>query len=228
MIVALIILVGGFLLYKAWVNAGRVFGGGSLIDLFQNQPLKVDAHGRSNMLILGTTDDDPEHPGATLTDSMMVLSIDQKKHDAYMFSIPRDLYVQFGRVCNSGSAGKINEYFDCIAKGNDEQAERKRMEASREFVGKIFGMDLQYVAHVNAQVIKDAVNAVGGVTVNVQSDDPRGVFDPSVDWMCREKGLSAEQRKQRCPTGHYIHFKNGPNDMDGAPKIGRASCRERV
>ena len=159
-IVALIILVGGFLLYKAWVNAGRVFGGGNLIDLFQNQPLKMDAHGRSNMLILGTTDDDPDHPGATLTDSMMVLSIDQKKHDAYMFSIPRDLYVQFGQLCNSGSAGKINEYFDCVAKGNDEQAEKKRMDASREFVGKIFGMDLQYVAHVNAQVIKDAVNAV--------------------------------------------------------------------
>ena len=50
------------------------------IDLFQNQPLKMDAHGRSNMLILGTTDDDPDHPGATLTDSMMVLSVDQKKH----------------------------------------------------------------------------------------------------------------------------------------------------
>lgn len=214
-IVALIILVGGFLLYKAWVNAGRVFGSGNLIDLFQNQPLKMDAHGRSNMLILGTTDDDPDHPGATLTDSMMVLSVDQKKHDAYMFSIPRDLYVQFGRVCNSGRAGKINEYFDCVAKGNDEQSERKRMDATREFVGKIFGMDLQYVAHVNAQVIKDAVNAVGGVTVNVQSDDPRGVFDPSVDWMCREKGLSAEQRKRRCSTGHYIHFKNGPNEMDG-------------
>ena len=214
-IVALIILVGGFLLYKAWVNAGRVFGGGNLIDLFQNQPLKMDAHGRSNMLILGTTDDDPAHPGATLTDSMMVLSVDQKKHNAYMFSIPRDLYVQFGQLCNSGSAGKINEYFDCVAKGNDEQAEKKRIDASREFVGKIFDMDIQYVAHVNAQVIKDAVNAVGGVTVNVQSDDPRGVFDPSVDWMCREKGLSAEQRKRRCPTGHYIHFKNGPNEMDG-------------
>lgn len=206
-VVVLIIIIGGFLLYKAWVNAGRVLGNGNLIDLFQNQPLKTDAHGRSNMLILGTTDDDPDHPGATLTDSMMVLSVDQKKHDAYMFSIPRDLYVQFGRACNAGYAGKINEYFDCVAKGNSDQAEKQRMDASREFIGKIFGMDIQYVAHVNAQVIKDAVNAVGGVTVNVQSDDPRGVFDPSVDWMCREKGLSAEQRKQRCPTGHYIHYR---------------------
>ncbi len=28
-----------------------------------------------------------------------------------MFSIPRDLYVKFGMACNSGYAGKINEYF---------------------------------------------------------------------------------------------------------------------
>lgn len=232
-IVRLIILVvvlaglafGGTLLYKAWVATGKVFGGGTLLDLFQMQPLKVDQHGRSNLLIIGTTDEDPNRPGAALADSILVLSVDQKKHNAYMFSVPRDLYVQYGRACSSGYAGKINEYFACSATGQSDEAERQRLDATRQFMGKLFGMDIQYAAHVNSNVLRDAVNAVGGVTVQVQSDDPRGVFDPSIDWMCYEKGLTAAQRKQRCPTGHFIDFKNGPVEMDGDKALWFARAR---
>lgn len=215
-IVGLIVLViAGFMLFKLWQMMGQVFGDSNIFNLFSQQKLKEDAHGRSNILILGTTDDDPDHPGATLTDSMMVLSINQTKKDAYMFSIPRDLYVKFNRACNSGYAGKINEYFGCVNDGDSKEDEMKRMDGIREFVGDIFGMDIQYAAHINTMVIRDAVNAVGGVTVKVQSRDPRGVLDGSVDWMCRARELNAAQRKERCPTGHYIHFTNGEHHMDG-------------
>ncbi len=216
LIIALIVgLVAGFFIYKALANAHKIFGNGNLLGLFQQKELQMDRYGRSNVLVLGTTDDDPNHPGGTLTDSIMVLSVDQKKKDAYMFSVPRDLYVKYGRSCNSGYAGKINEYFSCVDEGKSEEAEKRRMTGIRQFIGNIFGMDLQYVVHVNTTVIRDAVNAVGGVTVNVQSRDPRGVLDGSVDWMCRAKELTQQQRRERCPTGHYIHFKNGPNQMDG-------------
>lgn len=214
-VMAIIALVAGFLLYKAWNTARQIFGDGNLFGLFQEQPLKKDAHGRSNLLIVGTTDDEPDRPGATLTDSMMILSVDQDKKDAYMLSVPRDLYVKFGKACNSGYAGKINEYFQCADEGTDDAAERRRMDAIRSFVGKIFGMDIQYVAHVNTLVIRDAVNAVGGITVNVQSRDSRGILDPSLDWMCTQKGLTREQQRERCPTGHYLHLKNGPATLDG-------------
>ena len=211
----IVLAIAGFMLFKLWQMMGQVFGDGNIFNLFSQQKLKEDAHGRSNVLILGTTDDDPDHPGATLTDSMMVLSINQTKKDAYMFSIPRDLYVKFNRACNSGYAGKINEYFGCVDDGESKEAETKRMDGIREFVGDIFGMDIQYVAHINTMVIRDAVNAVGGVTVKVQSRDPRGVLDGSIDWMCRARELNAAQRKERCPTGHYIHFTNGEHQMDG-------------
>ena len=55
------------------------------------------------------------------------------------------------------------------------------MDATKKFIGEIVGMDLQYVVHVNSNVIKDAVNAVGGVSINVQSKDPRGVLDFAAD-----------------------------------------------
>lgn len=211
----ILLVIGGWILYKTLIASGRIFANGNLFDLFYQQPLKKDKYGRSNILIVGSTDDDPDHPGSTLTDSMMVLSVHQDKKDAYMFSIPRDLYVQFDRACLSGYAGKINEYYGCVSEGDSKEAEQSRMDGSRKFIGDIFGMDIQYTAHINTMVVRDAVNAVGGVTVDVQSRDPRGVLDGSVDWMCRVPELNAEQRQKRCPTGHYIDFKNGPNKMDG-------------
>ena len=211
----IIAIAAGWLLLKLWQTMNSVFRNGGILGLFSQQKLKEDAYGRSNVLILGTTDDDPDHPGATLTDSMMILSVSQTKKDAYMFSIPRDLYVKFGMACNSGYAGKINEYFGCVNSGDSAQAEAERMDKTKKFIGDIFGMDIQYVAHINTAVIRDAVNAVGGVTVDVQSRDPRGILDPSMDWMCRAKELNYQQRRERCPTGHYMQLTNGKHEMDG-------------
>ncbi|OYX44210.1 hypothetical protein B7Y94_00160 [Candidatus Saccharibacteria bacterium 32-49-12] len=214
-LVALVALsLVGFLLYKAWQVGGKVFQG-NLMGIFQQQELKMDSRGRSNILVLGTTEDGQIHGGGDLTDSMMVVSVDQKKKDVYMFSIPRDLYVRYGIACLPGYEGKINAYFSCLDEGGTPELQKKRMDGMRQFVGELFEMDIQYIAHVNTSVIRDSVNAVGGVTVQVDSEDPRGVLDASLDWMCQEQGLSAEERRQRCPTGHYIDFKNGPNEMDG-------------
>ena len=136
----IIAIVAGWLLLKLWQTMNSVFHNGGILGLFSQQKLKEDAYGRSNVLILGTTDDDPDHPGATLTDSMMILSVNQTKKDAYMFSIPRDLYVKFGMACNSGYAGKINEYFGCVNNGDSAQAEAERMDKTKKFIGDIFGM----------------------------------------------------------------------------------------
>ena len=214
-IAGIIIAVAGWFIIRLLHNTYQIFGDANVFNLFAQQRLKQDENGRSNVLILGTTDEDPNRPGATLTDSIMILSVNQDKKDAYMFNIPRDLYVKFGTACNSGYAGKINEYFYCANQGNSPQAEQERMDATRKFIGEIVGMDLQYVVHVNSNVIKDAVNAVGGVSINVQSKDPRGVLDFAADWMCQQPGLSAAEKKARCPRGHYVDFSNGVHQMNG-------------
>jgi cobalamin biosynthesis Co2+ chelatase CbiK len=73
---ALIIIAGCYLGFKFIVNSGNIFQG-NFFDIFSGKPLKTDANGRSNFLILGTSEDDPGHGGADLTDSMIVVSIDQ-------------------------------------------------------------------------------------------------------------------------------------------------------
>src|SRR5690606_13592186 len=81
--------VAGFFIYKTfWLTVSVL--NGTIFDLVQNEPLKQDANGRSNFLIVGTSEDDPDHEAGYLTVSIMILSVDQNNKNAYTFSIPRD------------------------------------------------------------------------------------------------------------------------------------------
>lgn len=205
------------LVHKAWVAGSQMFKG-DMLGIFQQQELKMDQYGRSNVLILGSTDDMPGREGASLTDSMMVLSVDQKKKDAYMFSIPRDLWVKYGRACAAGYEGKINAFFTCAASESGSDTQTIAMDETRKLVGGLFGLDIQYVAHVNTAVIRESVNAVGGITVNVDSRDERGVLDSTFDSMCADA-------PDLCPRGHYMDFKNGPNHMNGNQAMAFSQAR---
>lgn len=224
-IALLIILIGiaGFLLYKTISASDSVFRG-SFLDLAQSQPLKVDANGRSNFLILGTSEDDPGHEAAYLTDSILVLSVNQKTKDAFTFSIPRDLYVKYGMACLPGYSGKVNSYFSCANQGKDDAAEQDRLTKTQSFIGGIVGMDIQYGVHVNYTVMRDVVNAIGGdITVKIESRDPNGQMDSNFDWKC---GASYAKRKATCPpNGHFIDYPNGPAILNAEHALYLAQAR---
>lgn len=214
----ILLLVGaiglvGYVGFKFLSAGGGIFNG-SLLDIIQSQPLKEDSNGRSNFLILGTSEDDPGHGGAYLTDSMMILSVDQTKKNAYMFSIPRDLYVDYDMACNSGYAGKINEYFNCVNDDYDsDEAEQQRLTDTRAFVGDIFGLDIQYGIHVNNTVIKEAVDAVDGIDVDIQgSGGEPGVLDRNFDWRCNYS----------C---YLVKYDNGVHHLDGEHALYLAMAR---
>jgi LCP family protein required for cell wall assembly len=205
-IIALLIIglaIGGWIAYKA-LTAGTAIFQGSLLDIVKSDPLQEDENGRSNILLLGTSEDDPGHGGAYLTDSMMVISLDQDEKVVDLFSIPRDLYVEYGMACNSGYQGKINEYFSCVNGDFENQsAEEERLTKTRAFVGEIFAMDIQYAVHVNHTVIKEAVDAVGGIDVDIQgSNGDPGIYDRNFDWRCNYECF-------------YVKYDNGVHHLDG-------------
>ena len=225
----LIILgIGGFLVVKG-LNAGGHVLQGNIFNLVQNEPLKQDANGRSNFLLVGTSEDDKGHEGADLTDSIMILSIDQKNKNAYTFSIPRDLYVEYGQACNSGYRGKVNEYFMCSNRGEDDAAEQDRLSKSQAFFGEIVGLDIQYAAHVNYTVLRDVVNAIGGsIQVNIEGNNGSGpspdigIMDSNFDWKCGK----VSQRKVKCPpSGHFIDFEPGIQTLDAEHALYLAQAR---
>lgn len=205
-IILLILLVGlGIGIYMgihAFMATSSVFKG-SVFGFLENKPLKTDANGRTNVLILGTTDDDPTHDGNYLTDTMMVVSIDQKNKNADIFSIPRDLWVNYNlTTCSAGYSGKINAYFQCSDDGNTPEAEQNRLTKTQAFVGNILGISIQYGVHVNSVVVSDAVNAVGGIDVDIESSDPRGILDRNFDGQCKY-------------TCYWVKYANGVHHLDG-------------
>ena len=196
---------------KFLLASGRVFEGNVFAALFSDaKPLKTDQYGRSNVLLFGTSEDDPEHSGADLTDSIMVASIDQKTNQGFLLSVPRDLYVKYGRACTSGYEGKINAAYQC---GKGQKGDEKAgAEFLKGIVSKNFGVDIQYYAKVNYTALRDSVNAVGGITVQIDSDDPRGILDRNFDWKCRYK----------C---YYVKYANGPAQLDGDHALALARAR---
>jgi anionic cell wall polymer biosynthesis LytR-Cps2A-Psr (LCP) family protein len=219
---------GGYYVYKANHAFGKAFKG-NIFQVFTqpNVALQQDSNGRTNILVLGTSEDDPGHQGSDLTDSMMIMSLDQTHKNAYLISIPRDLWVQYNQACASGYEGKINVYYSC--EGGDTSvdsvdADRTALTKEASFVGSIFGLTIQYGVNVNYTVFRDVVNAVGGsITVDIQSRDAAGIMDSNFDWKC---GATEKLRIANCPPdGHYIQYPNGPATLDAEHALYLAQAR---
>ena len=106
-LLSIVLLVIAAIVYLVvWGNdiIQKITGGSSSIwDAFtllseDYTPLQKDSNERTNILIFGTSGYNMEgdegrgvHDGAQLTDSIMVLSIDQNTGDIAMTSLPRDL-----------------------------------------------------------------------------------------------------------------------------------------
>jgi LCP family protein required for cell wall assembly len=146
--------------------SSKMFGSGNLMQLVTPTSLKGSDQGRVNVLVVGYSVDDPGHQGATLTDSIMLLSMSTTNHTGYMLSIPRDLYV---RIPGFG-AGKINEaYHD------------GGMPLLEQIVEKDFATHIDYYALVDYSAVRDSVNALGGVDVTINSPDGK-LYDPNKDY----------------------------------------------
>lgn len=200
--ILIVLTAVGLLVYKS-INAGQNIFQGSIFNIFNNQPLKQDVNGRSNFLILGTSEDDPGHNGASLTDSILVLSVDQTKKDVYMFSIPRDMSVDYHRACPAGYSGKVNAYFSCVNDGSTNNKEQERLLATQKLIGDVVGLDIQYGIHADQTVVKQAVDAVGGIDVDIEgSNGAPGILDRNADWRCNY-------------TCYYVKYTNGVHHLDG-------------
>lgn len=172
----LIVLIAvGIYAYMMLGKVSTIFKGNPT-DILTPVKLKEDATGRTNVLIFGTSEDDEGHKGAMLADSIMVLSINQSNSDVAMFSVPRDLWVDYGMNCSNGTAGKVNATYVCALQQNSNDAEKAGL-AFANVVGGVFNLQIPYYVKVDYGAIKGIVDALGGVDVNIYSADSRGIYD---------------------------------------------------
>ncbi len=178
LIILIPVLIIGVWDYRNFTKASdKVFGSSNPAELLLPSTLKTDSNGRTNVLIVGYSADQPNHGGALLTDSIMIASLDKESKKGFTLSVPRDLYVDIPDY----GAGKINEAYQAGEQQtfSEPGSFGGGMELLRRLVSDNFGIELHYYALVNYGAVRGTVDALGGVTVNVESPDPRGIHDPN-------------------------------------------------
>ncbi|MBQ6486466.1 LCP family protein [Candidatus Saccharibacteria bacterium] len=187
--------VAGWYFFNIYSAASGVLEGNPMDALINKKPLAKDEQGRTNILIFGTAEDDEGHGGAMLTDSILVVSLDQDRKIASTFSVPRDLWVNYtvagekALSCSVGYKGKINATYYCAQRANDNSKE----EGSKYFAKKIMeitGIDIQYYVAVDFSVLRDVVNTLGGIDVDVHATDDRGILDYCMNNLKLNKGMN--------------------------------------
>lgn len=231
LILLLLILAGGAAVYFYFNDfIAKVTDGGNLLGfLFSDPdtPLKKDDQGRTNIVIFGTEGynmDDPNYDGGFLTDSMMLLSIDQDSGDAKAVSLPRDLKASY--TCTG--TGKINEVYFCEYSKNDgSEASRKEYETRAsnklgEAFTEVLGVDVHYHVHANWAAVIRIVDAIGGIDVVFTSEGQTWEGDETTIETTSKKGLRDVNSHGKV----YIDYPNGQViHLDGAQALGVARVR---
>jgi len=150
--------------------------------------------GRINILLLGM---DATSGNVGLTDSIQVLSIDPIGNKSSIVSVPRDFYMK-------GESHKLNGTY----KSAEQSEEGTGAEAIKQAVGTILGTPISYFVLTNFAGLKEVVDAVGGIQVDV----PKGFYDAEFP---AEKGIGYEP----------FTIKKGLQTMDGRTALRYARSR---
>ncbi len=172
-IVAVLLIAGGFLGWKAGWTINKISVEGNLLkSIGKSLPgvektLEGEKDGRINILVLGMRGENIPG-GGTLADTIMVLSlhiadkdVPGDTHRASLVSIPRDLYV---KVPGREEQRKINAVY---ALGR-ETSEEKALEDMKTIVSEVSGQPMHYVVTINFKGFTDLVNALGGIDVTLK------------------------------------------------------------
>lgn len=190
-----VFVLAGLLAAKGYLRLNQILKGGGAAAALETEvdptKLKGEGDGRINILLLGRGGEG--HDGPDLTDTILVASVDPVNKKSALVSVPRDLWVN-----TKAGNSKINAVFAnakdrALSKGsNAESAEKAGIEAIETEVEQVLGVNMHYYAMVDFQGFEQAVNTVGGVTINV----PEELRDPTMAWENNWNPVLAKQGVQ--------------------------------
>jgi len=212
-VIALLVAVPHLAVYRFGTILGDTFG-----RVFEGQVLGADkdrgaaaaqlpnAGERVNILLVGI--DKTAKRAATLTDTMMVASLDPVGHAVSLVSIPRDLIDT--PLGNGNVYGpKLNSLYE-YGNAHRDEFPNGGTRALEDAVRALLGIPIHYFAQINFGGFIRMVDAVGGVDVTVA----RGFTDPNYD------GNGFGQR------GYSITA--GEHHLDGAEALAYARSRKAL
>lgn len=206
--VLIALCVGGYFAYKTLAfsnDIGVKFGTGDLINSITKTPeLKKDTTGKYTSALIVGIDTRGGTSQLRNTDSMIIATYNHDTKNLTMISIPRDFYVQ---VPNEGWYTKINAIYahgESLKKGNG-------INYLATTLTGVTGISIQYKAMVDLTGFKKIIDAVGGVTVNVENS-------------FTDYRYPTEQKGK--PVYETVSFKKGPQVMNGETALKYARSRK--
>ncbi|OWA36693.1 transcriptional regulator [Saccharibacillus sp. O16] len=152
------------------------------------------------MALLGT--DFRQETNTNLTDVVMVVAMNPKTDTATVVSLPRD-----GRFELDGyKVRKVNAYYPKFLSDEKKGGDSAKDEM-KKMLGKYFGVSIDYATVVNFNTVKDVVDAVGGVEVNVDQNMCYKTEADGTD-IDLQKGLQTLDGKQALGFVRYRHTTN--------------------
>ena len=127
------------------------------IKLDEKELSCVDVDGYINILLLGVDSRDMEDIQGSGADAIMILSIKEETGEVKLMSVYRDTYLKFG---NTDTYGKITDANRIGGPAMMIQSLNQAMD-----------MNISKFVVVNFKAVSDLVNAVGGITVDVQEEE---------------------------------------------------------
>jgi LCP family protein required for cell wall assembly len=192
----IVLLRGYILLARAMRQNGLTPTSLARLVFDSGAPLKVTG-GRTNILLLGIGGG--THDGADLTDTIIVLSLNNKTHAMALISIPRDLW-------SDELKDKINSayhYGEIKKKGGGLVLSKASME-------DVVGLPVHYGVVVDFSGFKKVIDLVGGVTITV----PKAFDDPDYPIAGKENDDCNGDPLFRCRY-ETLHFDAGAQNMNG-------------
>lgn len=180
-VMALVVAFGSWTLAGAFDAQSRLFG-----NVFTGGGKAETSHGRYNVLLLGG-DAGADREGLR-PDTMIVASIDAATGRTVLFSLPRNL--QWAPFPDSSPLKKLypNGYWckdqSCLLNAVYTLASNHKdlypgvknpgVQATKEVIGNILGLDINYWALVDLKGFQALIDAVGGIDLDVARKVPIG------------------------------------------------------
>lgn len=147
--------------FIAAAAAGALFASNSLLDKSADDVVEdglLTAKDKTTIMIMGVDERDDD---VGRSDTLMVATLDPKKDQAALMSIPRDTRVKI----KGHGWDKINAaYAYGSAKGGSEAGEKLAQRTVEDFLG----VNMDHYVVVNIQAFQKIIDAIGGIDINVE------------------------------------------------------------
>jgi LCP family protein required for cell wall assembly len=236
-LVAATLILHGLLGYYAWsfYQAGRqIFVGsspdgaptmtpafaGAAITSPTTDPLGTFGAGRITVLITGI-DEGGSNGSPTLTETMLVASIDPSSHHVALISFPRDI-AGFPLYRGGIYPDKLNSLM-AYANAHPGQFPSGGLVALKAEAAYLLGIPVDFYASIDMAGFQRVIAAVGGVDVV----NPAPIDDPNYDWGDGTHGFRLAAGPAHLDAGQALAYARSPQGI-GASDLGRSARQEQL